>query len=331
MRKKIRWGLVSTARINRRIIPAIRGSKRGELVAVASRSQETASAYAREWEIPQAFGSYEAMLASDDIDAVYISLPNHLHAAWSIRAMEAGKHVLCEKPFALSVEEVDAVASTSRQTGRHIFEAFMYRHHPQTKLVEDWVRAGRLGEIRLFHSAFTFSMDNREGNVRLDPEKGGGVVWDVLVYPLSFAQLIFASMPETVAGQQCLGDTGVDETFSGQMHYAGGGAAQIASSFNVPFFTSTEIHGTKGRLELNRPFTGINDRDREILFTPVTGKPEKLKVKSIDPYLLEVEDMHAAILDGKPPLVTLHETRNHIQTAQALYESARSGRLVRLR
>jgi predicted dehydrogenase len=129
---RVRWGLLSTARINRQLIPAIRASDRGELSAVASRSQAAAEAYAADWDIPHAFGSYQAMLDSDRVDAVYISLPNHLHAEWAIRALRAGKHVLCEKPFALSLEEVDAMIAASRETGCYLAEAFMYRHHPQT-------------------------------------------------------------------------------------------------------------------------------------------------------------------------------------------------------
>ncbi|NTV37777.1 MAG: Gfo/Idh/MocA family oxidoreductase [Anaerolineales bacterium] len=143
---KVRWGILSTARINRRLIPAIRASRRGVVVAVASRDEARSKAYAAEWEIPQYFGSYEAMLDSGEIDAVYIGLPNHLHAEWTIKAMQAGLHVLCEKPFATSLQEVDAMIAASQQTGRVLAEAFMYIHHPQTKIVREWVRSGKLGE-----------------------------------------------------------------------------------------------------------------------------------------------------------------------------------------
>ena len=132
---KIRWGLLSTANINRRLIPAIRASERGELVAVASRSLESARKYAHEWDIPKAFGGYQEMLESGEVDAVYISLPNHLHAEWSIRSMQAGVNVLCEKPFAITLDEVDQMIAASQASGRVLSEAFMYRHHPQTKYV----------------------------------------------------------------------------------------------------------------------------------------------------------------------------------------------------
>ena len=159
MSEKIRWGLVSTANINRRVIPAIRLSERGELAAVASRTSESAQQYAENWDISLAFSSYQEMLESGSIDAVYIGLPNHLHTEWSIKAMQAGLHVLCEKPFALTLEDVDAMITVQKQTGMVLAEAFMYRHHPQTKVVGDLVHSGRLGEVTVFRGVFNFSMD----------------------------------------------------------------------------------------------------------------------------------------------------------------------------
>ena len=328
--KPIRWGLLSTARINRRVIPAIRASRRGELVAVASRDINKARQYAAEWEIPEAFGSYEAMLASDLIDAVYISLPNHLHAEWTIKALESGKHVLCEKPFALSVEEVDAMIAASQRTRHVLAEGFMYLHHPQTQLVGDFVRGGRLGEVTLIRAMFSFLLQNRPGNIRLNPDYGGGSLWDAGIYPISYAQFIFQDLPISVSGQQWLGETGAEESFAGQMNYSNGRSAQIASSFRVPYQTSLEIHGTQGRLALNRPFNGINEKDRSILFTSLDGETEKLRVKSPELYLGEIEDIQSAILDGTPVAVPLEVCRDHIQIASALYEAARTHQTVYL-
>ncbi len=330
MMDTVRWGIVSTAHINRRVIPAIRASKRGKLAAVASRDIAKGQAYARDWDIPRVFGSYEDMLASDEVEAVYISLPNHLHAEWSIKAMQAGKHVLCEKPFALTVEDVDRMAAASRQNGRVLQEAFMYRHHPQTKLVGEMLREGQLGEIRLVRAAFSFFMGDSPGNVRLVPDYGGGALWDVGIYPISFAQFVYGQLPETAAGQQWIGESGIDESFAGLLVYPGGRPAQISCAFNVPYFTMAEIHGSLGRLTLNRPFTGVNEKDREILFTTVNGKMEKLKVKSPELYLGEIENMNAAILDGAPTLISLDESRNHVRTACALYEAARKQATVRV-
>lgn len=329
MSKKVRWGLLSTARINRALIPAIRASQRGELVAVASRSQDRAEAYAAQWDIPRAFGSYEAMLASGEIDAVYISLPNHLHAEWSIRAMEHGLHVLCEKPFAISLSDVDRMIEASGRTGTVLAEALMYRHHPQTKTIGDWLQEGRLGEISVLRGVFNFRLEDRD-DVRLVPEWGGGSLWDVGLYPLSFAQYVMGGPPLRAAGEQCVGNTGVDESFVGQMHYEGGRLAQIASSMRTPRQTEIEIFGTEGRLLVTRPFNYMADEESRVTFYPAEGQPQEIPVPKMELYSGEVEDMHAAILDGAQPYLTLVETRDHVRTLLALYESAREQRIVSL-
>jgi len=328
--KKIRWGLLSTARINRRLIPPIRKSKYGTLTAIASRDLSRAQAYAAEWQIPRAFGSYEALLASDEVDAVYISLPNHLHAEWSVRALQSGKHVLCEKPIAITIEDIDRMIQTSRETGFLLQEAFMYRHHPQTKLVGELINDGWLGEVTLVRGFFSFYMGNPEGNVRLVPEYGGGSLWDVGVYPLSFAQMVYGQAPVRVAAEQWVGEAGVDESFSAQMMYGDGRVAQIACSFRIPFQTSIEIHGTQGRLTIDWPFLRIDEKGRSIEFTPSEGNPQKIRTGRLDPYLGEVENMHEAILNDAPPLITLPESRDHTRTALALFEAARTGAIVDL-
>ncbi len=327
----VRWGLVSTANINRRLIPAIRASKRGSLVAVASRSKASAETYAKEWGIPQSFGSYQEMLDSGKVDAVYISLPNHLHAEWSIKAMQAGVAVLCEKPFALSLAEVDAMVATHKDTGVPLAEAFMYRHHPQTKLAGEWAQSGKLGTISLVRGTFDFLMTDPATNVRMKPELGGGSLWDVGVYPLSFTQFVMGGAPEWVFGAQWVGPSGIDETFTGQMGYAGGGLGQIACSFRTPFYTYFEIIGSEGRLHLNHPFIGQEDHRRALTFTQPNGDSEDLPVPEFDLYSGEVEDMHAAILDKAPHYLALEETRNHVKTVLALYESAKAGQVVHLK
>jgi predicted dehydrogenase len=325
----VRWGLLSTANINRRVIPAIHLSARGDLVAVASRDIARARSYASQWEIPKAFGSYEEMLESGEVDAVYISLPNSLHAEWTIRALEAGVHVLCEKPFAVTLEETDRMIDASRKTGKVLAEAFMYRHHPQTKMVGEWVRRGRLGEITEVRGTFLYKMTNRDGNVRLlPPDQGGGSMWDVGVYPMSMAQYIFGAPPEAVFARQWIGPSGVDESFSGLMWYPGGGTAQISAGFRTPFYTNVDIIGAEGILTLTRPF--LHPEEGQITFIPVDGDPQPLTIPRRDLYLGEIEDMQAAILDGAKNDISLEDTRNHMRTALALYESARSGRPVSL-
>ena len=333
----VRWGLLSTANINRSLIPAIRESKRGKLAAVASRTLESAESYAREWEIPQAYGSYSEMLESGEIDAVYIGLPNHLHAVWTINALESGVHVLCEKPFATSLEQVDAVIAARDKNNKVVTEAFMYRHHPQTRIVEEWIREGKLGQITLIRGTFDFLMGEKGRNpgtlnVRMVPDYGGGCLWDVGIYPLSYTQYLMGGAPDWVFGSQVLGPTGIDEVFAGQMGFRteeGEVMAQISSSFNTPFHTFMEIVGTEGSLYISHPFTNM-DKNSRVIFSDHKGKSRNIRIPKKSLYLGEVEDLQAAILDGKEPLISLQETRNHVLTALALYKSAQENRAVRL-
>jgi predicted dehydrogenase len=300
---------------------------RGDLAAVASRSFEKAEAYAKQWEIPLAFGSYQELLDSGEVDAVYISLPNHLHAKWTVKAMQAGVHVLCEKPFAITLDEVDDMIKAQQETGMKLAEAFMYRHHPQTKIAGEMVKSSKLGEVTLVRSGFDFFF-TRKDNVRLVPEWGGGCLWDVGVYPVSFAQYMMGEPPEWVTAAQWLGPSGVDETFVGQMGYTRDRFAQISAAFRTPFHTFAEVIGTKGRLHLNMPFVGANDGI--MTYYPANGDPEIIPFPEENLYLGEIEDMEACILDGKANYLTLEETGNHIKTVLGLYESARSGKVVRL-
>lgn len=330
--KKVRWGLVSTARINSRLIPAIRTSTNGELSAVASREQKNAVQYAKEWTIPHAFGSYEAMLASHEIDAVYISLPNHLHKEWSIKAMEAGKHVLCEKPFALSMQEVDEMIAVSKKTGCRLAEAFMYRHHPQTKIVGDLVRKGKVGDVSVVRGVFNFAITS-EYDVRKVPEFGGGALWDVGVYPMSYSQYIMGCPPKEVSGFQYIGKDGVDMTFVGNLHFSGDRLGQITCSFSTPQYTSFEIIGNRGRLLMNCPFINM-EKYGKILFyegdDKSKGIAEEIEFPKKELYLGEVEDMNGAILEGKANYLSLQETRDHVRTILALYKAARTRSIVSL-
>jgi len=320
---KVRWGLLSTARINRSLIPAIRASRHSDLNAVASRSADQARQYAQEWEIPLAFGGYQEMLDSGQVDAVYISLPNHLHAEWTVRALNAGVAVLCEKPFALSLAEVDAMIAASRASGKPLAEAFMYRHHPQTKIAGDLIQRGDLGEISHAWGTFSFLLDRPE-DVRLQPEMGGGCLWDIGIYPLSLAQFVFGGAPLSVYGTQVTGASGVDMTFAGQMRYSGDRFAQISASFRTDYHAEFQVMGTLGRLHFNRPFTALKE-NRKLMFHPNKGDPRELRVPEQELYYGEVEDLNHALLENAPTYLRLEESRQHVQTALALYESARSG------
>jgi len=325
--KTLNWGLLSTARINRSLIPPLRVSKRNQLLAVGSRSQETAEAYAREWKIPRAHGSYESLLANPDLDVIYNPLPNHLHAEWTIKAVEAGKHVLCEKPLALSVEEVDAIQVAARKHGRVVAEAFMYRHHPQTLKVQELVQSGRLGTLKLIRGTFRYVLSGGV-NVRLKPEWGGGSIWDVGCYPISYARTVVGAAPVEVFGWQVTGQTGIDETFVGQMRFGNDILAQFDSSFAIPFQVFMEIIGSEGSLNIPNPFKpGMQDK----IYLTHGDEMETIEIKGQELYIGEVEDMADAILLGKDSLVSLGDSRVNVSVICAFLESARLGKPVAIR
>jgi xylose dehydrogenase (NAD/NADP) len=322
----LRWGLLSTARINRALIPAIRESARSELTTIASRTLDRARDYADEWNIPRALGSYEALLADPAIDIVYIPLPNHLHCEWTVRALEAGKHVLCEKPLALSVEDVDRIGDACRRTGKVAAEAFMYRHHPLTQAVQDVLASGRLGTIKSYRGAFTFAL-TRDADVRLDPAMGGGSLWDVGCYPLSYANLLAGAAPVEVFGWQQASDRGVDLEFFAMMRYAGGSVAQFDCGFAGPFRAEMEVVGSEGTLRIHHPFK--TDLDSRLSFL-TNDEVHDVPFAAEGPYGGEVADLEAAVLDGTPPRVSLTESRRTVQTIRALSESARRGQPIKL-
>ena len=324
--KVLHWGLLSTARINRALIPPLRSSKRNQLLAVASRRQETADTYAREWKIPRTHGSYEALLADPEIDVIYNPLPNHLHAEWTIKAVKAGKHVLCEKPLALTVEEVDAIQSAARKYGRVVAEAFMYRHHPQTLAVQEMVKSGSLGTVKLIRGSFSYVL-SREGDVRLDPSMGGGSIWDVGCYPISYARMIAGANPLEVFGWQVTGPTGIDLTFVGQMQFPNDVYAQFDCSFILPFHTFIEIVGNEGTLNIPRPFKPYRD---EKIYLTRGDNTETIQVDGQELYIGEVENMADAILLGHEPRVSLDDSQANVAVISSLLESARTAQPVQL-
>src|SRR5689334_37412 len=213
----VKWGIVSTADINRKVIPGAKASPRVDLVGVASRTQERADAYAQEWGITRAYGSYDALLADPEIEAVYISLPNTMHCEWSIRSVEAGKHVLCEKPMSRDPAEVEEAFEAAERADRFLMEAFMYRHNPQTKRLQELVEQGAIGDLRLVRSAFSYGLHDPE-NIRLRTDVDGGALMDVGCYCVSGSRLL-AGEPERVYGEHFTGPTGTDWVFTGSLRF----------------------------------------------------------------------------------------------------------------
>ena len=316
MEKKLNWGLLSTARINQDLIKPLTISKRTHLLAVASRSQTSADAYAGRWEIPRAHGSYESLIKDPEIDVIYNSLPNNMHAEWTMKALRAGKHVLCEKPITLTLAEMDAMVDAAQETGCILTEAFMYRHHAQTFKVKEMIDKGEIGKIQLIRGAFTFTIEP-EDNSRWMTQVGGGSIWDVGCYPISYARTMIGDEPVEVFGWQIQGQGGSDEMFVGQMKFKDGIHAQFDSGFRSPLRSMIEIVGTEAVLNIPNPFKpGIKN---EIYLTR-KDKTQKINISGNELYLGEVEDMCDAILHGKEPLVSLNESRKNTVTILALLE-----------
>lgn len=324
MTDKLNWGFLSTANIGKALVDPLRTSKRNRLLAVASRSQEHAGEFARQNKVKHAYSSYEALLADPDIDVIYNPLPNHLHAEWTIKAVQAGKHVLCEKPLALSLAEVDAISTAAENYGRIVAEAFMYRTHPQTLKAHEIVTVGKLGKVKLVRGSFTYPGTDPE-NYRWKPEMGGGGLWDVGCYPLSYTRSLLGMEPLEVFGWQVIGPTGVDELFTAQLRFPENIFAQFDCSVRIPDHTFMEIVGDEATLIIPRPFTpGVKEK----LYLTRAGKTEVISVKGTNLYIGEVEDMADAILFGKPTRVSLADSRLNTAAILALIESAKSGKPV---
>jgi predicted dehydrogenase len=333
MSKKIRWGLLSTAKINNALIGPIQQAERSELVAVASRDAAKAQAYAQEKGIPTAYGNYEALLADPEIDVIYISLPNTLHSEWTVRAAQAGKHVLCEKPITPTLAEFDQVEQAAQANKVTVFEAFMYLHHPQTLQIKEMVQAGKLGKLQLINSWFAYYLPPEQSyNIRLKPDLAGGSLWDVGVYPNSLAIVMAgAGAPVEVWASQISGETGVDVSLTGQLKFANGVVAQISCGFRSPFREGTQLVGDQGIIQILEPWKpGLFGQDSRFTLTNRNDETETLVVPITNPYSAEVAAMEACVLDGAEPVVPLSQSRDFLRSVLALYESAATGRMVKL-
>jgi D-xylose 1-dehydrogenase (NADP+, D-xylono-1,5-lactone-forming) len=241
-----------------------------------------------------------------------------MHAEWTCKAAQAGKHVLCEKPLALSVEEVDAMDAAARRSKVVLAEAFMYRHHAQTLKVKELVDEGAIGEVLLIRGFFSFPL-SRKVDVRLDPKLGGGSLWDVGCYPINLARYIMGSEPHQVSAWQYVDTFGVDTIFVGQMEFDGKTFAQFDCGFILPFRTGMEIIGRQGKIYLPAPFNpGINEK----IYITHGDEMETIIIKGDQLYLGEMEDMADAILLGKPTRISIQDSRGNVRVIQSLYESA---------
>jgi predicted dehydrogenase len=324
MSSPVKWGIVSTADINRKVIPGAHASDKVDLVAVASREEARAEAYAREWGIPRAYGSYEDLLADAEIEAVYISLPNTLHVEWSIKALEAGKHVLCEKPFTRHPEEADEAFDVAEREGRLLSEAFMYRHNPQTAKLVELVRDGAIGELRLIRSAFSYGLYDA-ANIRLRTDVEGGALMDVGCYNVSGSRLL-GGEPERVWGEAWYGPSGTDWIFAGTLRFPENVIATFDCGTALPERDELEAIGSEGSLFLDDPWhcnVPIIELRRE-------DEVELIELDPVDSYRLELENLSDAIRGEAELLLGREDALGQARALEALHRSATTGAAVSL-
>jgi D-xylose 1-dehydrogenase (NADP+, D-xylono-1,5-lactone-forming) len=319
----VRVGILSTARINRLVIAPARESDKVDVTAVASRDAERAREYAQEWGIERAYGSYEELLADPEIDAIYNPLPNSMHVEWSIRALEAGKHVLCEKPLSRHPEDVERAFDVAEREGLVLTEAFMYRHNPQTARLVELVRGGAVGEVRVVRAAFSFTITD-EANIRLAADLEGGALMDVGCYCVSGSRLI-AGEPRRVYGTG-VWERGVDTVFTGTLEFADDVIAQFDCGFRLPNRDELEVVGSEGSIFLDDPWHSR----QPVIEVRREGDVERIELEPVDSYRLELENLADAIRGDGELLLGREDAVNQARAIDALYRSAESGAAVSL-
>lgn len=327
---KIRWGVLSTANIGRtKVIPAIQASERGEVVAVASRNADKARAFADELGIPRSHGSYEALLADPEVDAIYNPLPNHLHVPLSVQALEAGKHVLCEKPFSLDSDDLKALkAAAKAHPELKLMEAFMYRFHPQWQQVQEWLKRGDIGQVR--HYSAYFAYNNRdEENIRNLPDIGGGGLMDIGCYGISSARHVYGAEPvRLVSSVQPLPGYEVDCLTSALMEFPDGTASFTVTTKTEPCQWA-EIHGDKGMIRLEKPFNPEPGQENRVTRV-VGGERQSHTFPEPNQYQLMADAFARSIQESTPVPTPLWDAEANMKIIDAIFASAEQGRWIEL-
>ena len=330
-RKKIKWGIISTAKIGRKkVIPGIQKSDLCEVVAISSRNQENAAAVAQQLNIPKAYGSYEALLADDSIDAIYNPLPNHLHIEWTIKAMKAGMHVLCEKPIGLNVLEAQKLLeATYQHPNLKIMEAFMYRFHPQWQKVKKLVQSNAIGEVKVVQSFFSY-FNADPTNVRNQADIGGGGLMDIGCYNVSFPRFIFEEEPKRVVGLMEIDPNfKTDRITSGLLAFSDGKSATFTCSTQLMSYQKCLIMGTKGYIEMEIPVNAPADKPTRIKL--VSGnETNEISFNAVDQYTLQATVFAKSILQNEPVPTPLEDAIGNMRVIDALVSSAQSGEWKRL-
>ena len=319
----LRWGLLSTAQINDQIVAGAAASELAEVVAVGGRDRARAEAYARARAIPRAHGTYEGLLADPDVDAVYVALPNALHAEWAAWAVEAGKHVLCEKPLGADPAAVERALTAAEAAGRVLVEGFMWRHHPQVARLRELLAEGAVGEVRLVRASFSFTLVGEE-DIRLDPALGGGALLDVGSYCVSALRLVAGGEPLRVSGEHVLGPTGIDVRHTGALRFAGDVLGLLDCGFDLPERRGLEVVGAEGVVRLPEPWAG----SPPVLEVRRGRRTVREELPHADPYRLELEDVARAAAGERPPLLGRDDALGQARVLAALRRAAAEGSVV---
>lgn len=330
MGDKVRWGILGCAAIaEKAFIPAVRASRNGVLQGIAARDPERARTWKDRFGFSASYPSYRELVEDPSIDAVYNPLPNHLHAEWSIRALKAGKHVLCEKPLAMNAAEARAMIHAAEESRTLLMEGFMYKFHPQIEKALALVRSGDIGGVRSVHSSFTFRFERDPGNYRWRPEMGGGSLYDVGCYTLSASRLVMGAEPLSVTARARVEPaTGVDMTAAVLLEFPGGRFALCESSFEAHFQSRLLVVGDEGTLELSRAFSA-KDFDVEMAVTR-KGRTELVLVPKADMFLRMVDHFNDAVAGRTSLLYPPEDGYANMRVLDACFESIRTGRAVAL-
>jgi predicted dehydrogenase len=300
---KLQWGILGTGNIAQQFCTGLAGCKTGTAAAVGSRRRESAEAFAQRFGIPKSYANYEGLIADPHIDAVYVSLPNSLHCEWTLRAIQAGKHVLCEKPIAASENEAKKMFDAAREAGKVLIEAFMYRAHPQTREVMEKLRASAIGEVKLVRTSFCFRTNKVEGNIRFDRDLAGGALMDIGCYCISFSQMAARSDVVEMAASGLLHRGGVDEIVAGSLKFANGVIAGFTCGMTVQADNTAYIFGTDGHIEIPRPWKPLAEDARY----KVNGQ-EYVVNAGRDVFGVEADVFAASVKDGAPPFFSEAES-----------------------
>jgi D-xylose 1-dehydrogenase (NADP+, D-xylono-1,5-lactone-forming) len=331
MAKILRWGILGTGNIARQFAAGVATSMRGRVVAVASRTSESATEFAREFHLASSYASYEAILKDPEIDAIYISTPNTLHHEWTLKAMRAGRHVLCEKPISVTAAQAEEMFDTARMAGRVLIEAFMYRAHPQTHRAMELVQSGAIGRVNLIRTSFCFRIRKPEGNIRFKPDLAGGAIMDVGCYCLGFSRLVAQQEPETINAVARLHESGVDELTSVIMKFPDGINAEFAAGMMTQADNTAYISGDEGYLKIPVPWKPLPGKGEVIVAHSIPMKQESSSSAPVAPpeqsfpindardvYAVEADAFAATVFESAPPFVSADDSIGNMRCIERI-------------